>query len=129
MKPYILHAILAIPATAQTTDGSATTPTNVTCCSLRFLREIIIADEGSIVSATIELAWVDSSGATVRTESIVIHDGSPDATTDDFLTGNGTNGTPSGYLRAAGETPTGETGTMQRRWKRRRLQWLKTNNR
>lgn len=131
----LLSAWMARPAIAQTngTDAATTTQTSVTCCSLRIVRETVNLDAGNFTHANLELEWTDAAGVVVRTESVVINDGNPAITTDNLLTGTGVGGQPFGYLRAVGETPASETGTIPRRWRRRRVQWLKdhamlTNN-
>lgn len=125
----IFAIFLGMTTSAQTViDATTAATTSTTCCTLRFNDEDFSFDsEGRIVSVRIELQWVRSDGAIQNTEAIAITDGDPALTSDDFLTGSGANGSPAGYLRATIEPLEGESGSVPRRWRRRRLRWLKDN--
>jgi hypothetical protein len=126
----LLLLILATSGTSQ--DANTTVTTTVSCCSIRVERESVTvegANGGAIVLATILVRWYDGSNAVVREETVNITDGDPALAADDFLTGTGAGGTPLGYIRAVGETQAGESGSVAKRWRYRRLLWLKTNAR
>lgn len=123
----LLLLILATSGTGQ--DANTTATTTVSCCSLNVDSEHTTVDAGAITLVTVHLRWSDGTGAIVRTEDINISDGDPALAADDLLTGTGAGGTPLGYIRAVGETQAGETGSVSKRWKYRRLLWLKTNAR
>jgi hypothetical protein len=117
--------LLSLPLFAQ--DATTTTQTAATCCTLQFENETVVLSGGELQYVQIELTWKQSDGETKRSETIRVTDGEAGTVADNYLTGTGAGGTPSGYLRAIGETPSGETGSLSKRWKRRRLQWLKDN--
>lgn len=119
----IFLAVLSLSAFAQ--DASTVTSTSATCCTLRFSSlEFQFAE---VPSVRISLDWLDSEGMVKRQEYIGISDGDAATVEDNWLTGTGVSPQPNGLLRAILTAPTGETGPIPRRFRRRVLQWLKDN--
>jgi len=79
----------------------------------------------ALPSATIQLQLYRQSGAGADSRTITVRDG--DDPSERWLTGTGQGAQPVGLLRGILETPDGERGSVQARFIRRILTWVKAN--
>ncbi|HXG58126.1 MAG TPA: hypothetical protein VNL91_03815 [Thermoanaerobaculia bacterium] len=127
MRRYILPALttflllLSLPLYAQ--DATQTSTTSDTCCSAKLI-EIRFAALDGVPSAQIRVGWYRSSGALDHEDAFAVTDGDPSTATDNYLTGSGNTPQPIGLLRAIIEPLAGETGSIERRFRRRVVRWL-----
>lgn len=116
---FFLVFVAVLSSAAQ--DAVTPAQPSVTCCRVRAEGLDLTPDR-----ATIIVRWLRSDDTVAQERGFEVTDGDPAIVEDNFLSGTGLAGQPTGLMRRLGSYVTDETGTLRQRYNKAVLRWLQT---